>query len=51
MKKHTLLLSLTTASILYGAEGVFELGKVDVSSTSDTSSSTTTVIDAQAVQE
>ncbi|MDD5159389.1 MAG: TonB-dependent receptor [Sulfuricurvum sp.] len=51
MKKHMLLLSLATASVLYGTEGVFELGKVDVTSTSDTSSSTTTIIDAQAMQD
>ena len=51
MKKHMLLLSLATASVLYGAEGVFELGKVDVTSTSDTSNSTTTIIDTQAMQD
>ncbi|WP_365956214.1 Plug domain-containing protein, partial [Sulfuricurvum sp.] len=50
MKKHLLLLSLATASALYSAEGVFELGKVDVTSTSDTSS-TTTIIDAQEMQD
>lgn len=50
MKPNILLLSLATASVLYSAEGIFELGKVDVTNTSYTSGSTT-VIDAQEIQD
>lgn len=51
MKKHMLLLSLATVSALYGAEGVFTLGKVDVTDSIDAFDSTTTVIDAQEMQD
>jgi iron complex outermembrane receptor protein len=50
MKKHLLILSLAAVSALYGAEGVFELGKVDVTDTADTSDATISVIDAQEMQ-
>lgn len=50
MKKHLLVLSLAAVSALYSADGVFELGKVDVSDTAETTPSTTTVIDAQEIQ-
>ena len=50
MKKQLLVLSLAAVSALYSADGVFELGKVDVSDTAETTPSTTTVIDAQEIQ-
>lgn len=51
MKKHLLLLSLATVSALYATEGVFELGKVNVTDSIDTTSSYTTIIDAQTMQD
>ncbi|MDD4948796.1 TonB-dependent receptor [Sulfuricurvum sp.] len=51
MKKHLMILSLATISALYGADnGVFELGKVDVSATTETSAGATTIIDAQTIE-
>ncbi len=51
MKKHVLILSLAAVSALYSAEGIFDLGKVDVTDTADVSGSTTTIIDAQEMQD
>lgn len=51
MKKHILILSLAAVSALYSADGVFDLGKIDVSGVGEASSSTTTVIDAQEMQD
>ncbi|MDD5117913.1 MAG: TonB-dependent receptor [Sulfuricurvum sp.] len=51
MKKQLLILSLAAVSALYSAESVFELGKVDVTDTSDSSDATITVIDAQQIQD
>lgn len=47
-----MLFSLAAATALLGAEeGVFDLGKVDVTSTSETIAGTTTVIDAQTMRD
>ncbi len=51
MKKHLLLLSLATVSALYATEGVFELGKVNVTDSIDTTNSSTIIIDAQTMQD
>lgn len=47
MKKYPLLLSLFAISALYAADGVFDLGKVDVTATAESSNPTTTLITAQ----
>jgi iron complex outermembrane recepter protein len=51
MKNHLLVLSLAAVSALYSADGVFDLGKIDVTGVGEATSSTTTVIDAQEIQD
>jgi outer membrane receptor protein involved in Fe transport len=51
MKKHFFVLSLAAVSALYSADGVFDLGKIDVNGVGEATNSTITVIDAQEIQD
>ncbi|MDD5051347.1 MAG: TonB-dependent receptor [Sulfuricurvum sp.] len=51
MQKHLLILSFAAVTALYSADGVFDLGKVDVTDNAEKSASTTTIIDLQEIQD